>query len=57
MAVRMQHSGLPDGQDIDVADISVSAYERMGWTVVGDRPATENTAGATGRRQTPKESS
>ncbi|MEU5284122.1 hypothetical protein AB0G97_08895 [Streptomyces sp. NPDC020755] len=55
MTVRMKHSGLPDGQDIDVADISVAAYERMGWTVVGDRPATENTAGAKGRRQTPKE--
>lgn len=55
MAVRMQHSRLPDGQDIHVADISVPAYERMGWTVVGDRPATETTAGAKGRRQTPKE--
>lgn len=58
MAVRMQHSGLPDGQDIHVADISVAAYERMGWTVVGDRPATETTtAGAQGRRRTPKETS
>lgn len=56
MPVRMQHKSLPDGQDIDVADISVAAYERMGWTVVGDRPATEtNTAGAKARRRTPKE--
>ncbi|MEV7871507.1 hypothetical protein AB0P17_36655 [Streptomyces sp. NPDC088124] len=54
--VRMQHSALPEGQDIEVADVSVSAYERMGWTVVGDRPPSEpETPTADGRRQTPKE--
>lgn len=56
MTVRMQYSGLPGGQDIEVADISVAQYERMGWTVVGDRPATETTtAGAKGRRRSSKE--
>ncbi|MFJ1581556.1 hypothetical protein [Streptomyces sp. NPDC088182] len=39
--VRMQHNALPDGQDIEVAAVSVYAYERMGWTVVGDRPPSE----------------
>lgn len=56
MAVRMQHASLPDGQDIEVAEISVSTYERMGWTVVGDRPPSKTTqAGASSRRRTPKE--
>lgn len=54
--VRMQHTGLPDGQDIEVAEISVATYERMGWTVVGDRqPSTS--AAASGRRRTQKEAS
>ncbi|MFJ9982567.1 hypothetical protein ACIQUD_00630 [Streptomyces globisporus] len=56
MAVRMQHSGLPDGQDITVPDISVAAYERMGWTVV-DNDAAPKTTPAASRRRTVEENS
>ncbi|MFS0697756.1 hypothetical protein [Streptomyces nitrosporeus] len=52
--VRMRHAFLPDGQDIEVADISVAQYERMGWTVVGDRQPPASAA-APGRRRTTKE--
>ncbi|MFF1686079.1 hypothetical protein [Streptomyces sp. NPDC058254] len=45
--VRMRHETLPD-QDIEVPDISVHAYERMGWTVV--EPEAKTTA-AQGRRR------
>lgn len=34
--VRMRHDGIE--QDIEVAEISVKAYERMGWQVVDDQP-------------------
>ncbi|MFE9363683.1 hypothetical protein ACFYNN_12880 [Streptomyces sp. NPDC006978] len=54
--VRMQHATLPAGQDIEVAEISVAAYERMGWTVVGGRQPSK-TAAASGRRRTQKENS
>jgi hypothetical protein len=50
----MRHATLPDGQDIEVAEISVAQYERMGWTVVGDRRLS-TTAEATGRRRSQKE--
>ncbi|MEV4974448.1 hypothetical protein [Streptomyces scopuliridis] len=53
--VRMQHSALPTGQDIEVADVSVYAYERMGWTVVGDRPPSEPETPADDRGRTPTE--
>ncbi|MGW1546612.1 hypothetical protein [Streptomyces sp. NPDC002346] len=53
--VRMEYAGLPAGQTIEVADASVPAYERMGWVVVGDRPAEDKTAAAGRRWQTPKE--
>lgn len=59
MAVSMSHSGLPDGQDIEVPEVSVRAYERMGWTVVGGQVPAETTneaAEAKGRRRPPKES-
>ncbi|MEU2901350.1 hypothetical protein ABZ771_00405 [Streptomyces globisporus] len=58
MTVRMQHSGLPDGQDINVADISVAAYERMGWTVVDSDAAPKTIpAAAPSRRRTAEENS
>ncbi|MBK3556301.1 hypothetical protein JHN55_07075 [Streptomyces sp. MBT56] len=57
MAVRMQHSGLPDGQDIEVAEISVAAYERMGWTVVDNGAAPKTQAAAKSRRRTEEENS
>ncbi|MFD5041961.1 hypothetical protein ACFWNI_33465 [Streptomyces sp. NPDC058377] len=53
MAVRMRHASLPEGQDIEVAEISVPSYQRMGWTVVDRQPST--TAEAQGRRRTQKE--
>lgn len=57
MTVRMQYPALPDGQDIEVAELSVPTYERMGWKVV-DQPSTdETTAAATSRRRTTKETS
>lgn len=53
----MQYPALPDGQDIEVAELSVPTYERMGWKVV-DQPSTdETTAAATSRRRTTKETS
>lgn len=56
MAVRMQYKDLPDGQDIEVADISVATYERMGWTVTDDQPPSKtDTTEAKSRRRTPKE--
>lgn len=56
MGVRMQYSALPTGQDIEVAEASVATYERMGWTVVGDRPSTKTSeTEAQSRRRTPKE--
>ncbi|MFF9248803.1 hypothetical protein [Streptomyces globisporus] len=56
MAVRMKHGGLPEGQHITVADISVAAYERMGWTVVDNDAATKTTpAAAPSRRRTAEE--
>lgn len=62
MTVRMQYKGLPDGQEIEVAEISVRTHERMGWKVVGAEPpetgsAETDTAEATSRRRTTKESS
>ncbi|MEV6437237.1 hypothetical protein [Streptomyces anulatus] len=57
MTVRMQHTSLPDGQDINVADISVASYERMGWTVVDNGAAPKTTAAATSRRRTAEENS
>ncbi|MFE7752997.1 hypothetical protein [Streptomyces sp. NPDC057428] len=50
MAVRMRHANLPEGQDIEVAEISVPSYQRMGWTVVDQPPST--TAEAKGHRRT-----
>ncbi|MFB6950178.1 hypothetical protein ACFCXP_11160 [Streptomyces niveus] len=57
MTVSMSHSGLPAGQDIEVPEVSVRAYERMGWTVVGGQVPDETTkaAEAKGRRRPPKE--
>lgn len=52
--VRMQHATLPPGQDIEVAEISVPQYERMGWTVAGGRPPSA-AAAASGRRRTTQE--
>lgn len=52
----MQYDDLPDGQDIEVADISVATYQRMGWTVANDQPPAEtDTTEAKSRRRTPKE--
>jgi hypothetical protein len=45
----MKHDGIE--QHIEVAEISVTAYERMGWQVV-DPPAEDETAAAKGRRRT-----
>ncbi|MEU2764255.1 hypothetical protein [Streptomyces sp. NPDC007094] len=50
--VRMRHDGIE--QVIEVAEISVAQYKRMGWQVVGDQPAETTTAEAK-RRRTPKE--
>lgn len=51
----MQHATLPAGQDIEVPEISVAQYERMGWTVVGGRPPSEAAAASGRRRTTQKE--
>ncbi|CAL9302761.1 hypothetical protein [Streptomyces sp. SudanB91_2054] len=54
MAVRMRHDGVE--QEIEVAEISVTTYERSGWKVVdGDQvPATDDAPAApkTRRRET-----
>jgi hypothetical protein len=44
----MKHDGVE--QEIEVEEISVTAYERSGWQVV-DRPAENETAAAKGRRR------
>ncbi len=45
----MRHDGIE--QAIEVEEISVPAYERMGWKVAGDQPAGSETAAAKGRRR------